>query len=480
MSHTPSPSFKGRQVCASTSLLAVVLLGGLSLGSGCGSKSAGAACTGLGPEADKLCIETEVCESVQGGDSKCFPPVLIQGSIFDLTSSAAIADARIIAIDPSGAAASSVASSAVDGTYSLRIPSTRNADGSVIAKDYTLRADASGYQSFPGGIRPALPIKVMGTPTDKGLVITSSLTSIGLAALPTASRGVIAGSVDGPIRDGILISGGGSTAISDLNGTFVLFNVTPGAVTVRGYASGVQLNPASTTVPDGGRVEGITLSPSAAPLSTVSGAIQFPSPGNCGTTSVLLVLAETFNTTLERGEVPRGLRAANVAGAYSIANVPDGNYKVLAAFENDSCVRDPSAIGGTAIPSIVVPAAGGVRTVPVTSFKVTGALDVRSPGKDQPEPVQSVTPSFIWADDSSENHYELRVFDSLGTLIYSQLNVPSVSGSADVTAVYPAPPAAPALVPGAYYQFRATSISNGGAPISRTEDLRGVFYLPRP
>jgi hypothetical protein len=72
------------------------------------------------------------------------------------------------------------------------------------------------------------------------------------------------------------------------------------------------------------------------------------------------------------------------------------------------------------------------------------------------------------------------VFDSLGQLIYSSLSVPGVSGSSDVKAVYPAPPAAPALVPGAYYQFRATSISQGGAPLARTEDLRGVFYLPKP
>jgi hypothetical protein len=28
-----------------------------------------------------------------------------------------------------------------------------------------------------------------------------------------------------------------------------------------------------------------------------------------------------------------------------------------------------------------------------------------------------------------------------------------------------------------YYQFRATSFKLGGAPISRTEDLRGVFVV---
>ena len=55
--------------------------------------------------------------------------------------------------------------------------------------------------------------------------------------------------------------------------------------------------------------------------------------------------------------------------------------------------------------------------------------------------------------------------------------VPGVSGNPDVQFTYPG---TPALVPGAYYQFRATSISAGGSALSRTEDLRGVFYLPKP
>ena len=33
----------------------------------------------------------------------------------------------------------------------------------------------------------------------------------------------------------------------------------------------------------------------------------------------------------------------------------------------------------------------------------------------------------------------------------------------------------PALKAGMIYQFRATSIKNGGSPISLTEDLKGVF-----
>jgi hypothetical protein len=46
-----------------------------------------------------------------------------------------------------------------------------------------------------------------------------------------------------------------------------------------------------------------------------------------------------------------------------------------------------------------------------------------------------------------------------------------VSGSKTVEVVYEGP----ALEPGLLYQFRATSIKGGGSPLSRTEDLRGVF-----
>lgn len=476
MAYILSLSSARNRVWRSASPLLALLCGGL-MGSCGNSKQAGASCDLMAAEPNSSCIETEVCEPVQGAQATCFPPVTIQGSVFDLTTSTPIADARVLARDPLGAAASNIAVTAMDGTYSLRIPSTRNPDGSVVAMSYTLRADASGYQSFPGGVRTALPVAVMGMPTAQGLVISSSLTALGLAALPAMPRGSIAGSISAPIKNGVLVAGGGSTAISDLAGNFVMFNVTPGPVTVRGYAAGEQLTPAMVTVADAMRTEGAVLSAASTPLGTVTGSIQFPDPGSCGGTSVLLILDETFNTTLERGESPRGLRAGNVNGAYSIADVPDGSYKVLAAFENDSCVRDPSATGGTAIPKIVLPGTGGTRTISVTSFKVTGALAVRSPGMEQPEAITSSMPVFTWADDKSEDHYELRVYDSLGKELYNNTAVPGVSGSPDVKYTYPG---TPALVPGAYYQFRATSISTGGAPLSRTEDLRGVFYLPKP
>jgi hypothetical protein len=142
---------------------------------------------------------------------------------------------------------------------------------------------------------------------------------------------------------------------------------------------------------------------------------------------------------------------------------------VLAAFENDKLVRDPdTSIGNTATLHIVV--AG--TPVDAGNFKVTEALNVVRPGATQVE--TAVMPlTLVWADDSSEDRYLVEVFDNFGTKIWFNDNVPSAKGSQDVSVPY----GGPALTSGGYYQFRATSMKDG-VPISRTEDLLGVFVAP--
>src|SRR5262249_25891577 len=112
---------------------------------------------------------------------------------------------------------------------------------------------------------------------------------------------------------------------------------------------------------------------------------------------------------------------------------------------------------------------GGARSRLASSFKITGALPVIGPGADKLE-VVSGTPMFGWGDDTSEDHYELRVFDAFGNKVWEDLAVPRGAG-ANVSVTY----GGPALQPGMIYQFRATSIKKGGTAISTTEDLRGVF-----
>jgi hypothetical protein len=157
-----------------------------------------------------------------------------------------------------------------------------------------------------------------------------------------------------------------------------------------------------------------------------------------------------------------------VSGDFSISGVPDGKYVVLAAFETDFLVRDPdTCIGGTEIVTVTVKGSD----VPLAeSFKITGALDVVSPDKEQ---VISGTPTFVWEDDSSEDTYAIEVYDAFGTLVWEDPAVPGVSGNANVTVTY----AGPALTPGMVYQYRATSIRKNACPIARTEDLRGTFKV---
>jgi hypothetical protein len=93
-----------------------------------------------------------------------------------------------------------------------------------------------------------------------------------------------------------------------------------------------------------------------------------------------------------------------------------------------------------------------------------------TPGADVAEEVTG-TPTFAWADDSSEDQYLVEVFDSFGQLVWS-MTAPSVSGGMPSLAY-----AGPALQPGVYYQWRVTS-SKGTCNLSRSEDLRGVFYTP--
>jgi len=88
-------------------------------------------------------------------------------------------------------------------------------------------------------------------------------------------------------------------------------------------------------------------------------------------------------------------------------------------------------------------------------------------------------PILVWGDDSSEDYYDVRVFDAFGDEVWSSLMLPGVSRSATASVQYEGP-----LEPGMYYNFRVTSWrapdGEEPSPIAATEDLRGVFYLPAP
>ncbi len=437
-----------------------------------------------------FCDAGLTCAEVTGGEHRCFEPVVFRGDVSDSSNGDPVAEAQVIAINAEGVAVSDVAITDADGSYELPVPVARDEDGAPVDATFTLRASADLYQPFPSGIRVALPISSKDATLDApSYVVDSALTDITLIPLDAEGLHSITGQVmalDGSHSEvgGVLVvasgDGGAISAISDKSGNFTIFNVPEGSYTVSGYAADIQLESDSVTV-DADDVDDVELLERSLGTTRVSGNIQIVNaPGNAQT-SVILVVEDTFDPDAASGEVPRGLRAPksgapNVDGDFVIEGVPEGRYVVLAAYENDDLVRDPDTnIGGTGFVSVEI-SADQPEVSLSESFKVTEALEIFSPGVDAPESV-STRPTLTWADDSSEDWYEVRVFNAFGDEVWQNLMVPSVSGKSEVTLDYEGP-----LDPGMYYQFRVLSWRQPGngdaAPISASEDLRGVFFMP--
>ena len=436
------------------------------------------------------CTDTTVCEEVEGGQPTCFAPFLVKGTVFDMVTDKGIAGATVVGLDANGAARSLVTRSNADGSYAMSVPIKRTPDGKPLKESITLRVAAAGYQGFPFPPRAALPVD-LGTATAEAgsWFVKNAATDVGLLALPGGAAGLatIQGRVDPAGAGGVLVvalQGGKAvaTAVSGSaadtpSGAFILFNVPRGAITLEGYRAGMQITPQSITVA-ADLVKDVVLVSTTGGLGTVSGSVSMVNAPGGSVTSVLLVLESTFDEQAVRGESPAGLRAGGVSGAFTIDAVPPGKYVVLAAFENDNLVRDPDqTIGGTAIVHVAVPQGGGPVSLP-EGFKVTGALGVVSPGAEGVERINTATPTFVWNDDSSEDGYEVRVYDAFGNKVHENLDVPRVTGSPTVSYTWNGA----TLQPGMVYQFRALSWRAKGAgrtSISTTEDLRGVFeYRP--
>lgn len=445
---------------------------------------------------EPFCTDELTCAEMQSGGHRCYAPVLLVGTVRDTSDGSAIGGAHVIGIDAEGSAATTVSKTSADGQYELALPVPRDDDGRPLDVAFTLDGSAQGYQPFPSGVRVALPISTgEAVEQDGRFVVESALTEIGLIPLPGGERHTISGTIRAAETDAegrpvsnvtgvLVVASDGSlsfSATTDRDGTFTIFNVPNGDYEVGAYAAGLQVTTESVGV-NGEPVEGVTLNEDDRRTVTVSGNVQIVNAPGGAQTSVILVVAATFDPDAARGEVPRGLRAPrtgvpDVSGDFEIAGVPDGDYVVLAAYENDDLVRDPDTnIAGTDFVHLRVDADDGASLSISESFKVTEALAVVGPGAEGPEAVNDA-PTLTWADDSSEDWYEVRVFDAFGDEVWSDLDVPSVSGKGSVTVDYGGP-----LDPGMFYQFRVLSWRQPGngmaAPISATEDLRGVFYVP--
>lgn len=437
------------------------------------------------PQQSDTCQEDLSCEPLASGTGNvCGAPLTLRGAVHDALAQEALGGARVIALNAEGAPVSDVAISGADGRYELRVMAARNRDGSVAADaSWTLSASAQGYQPFPAGPRPAVPISGQQAGGEQPLIEAAN-TAVSLLPLANAADlpHTIAGTLAGEEAGGALVIAEGAPApapytIVARDGTFVLFNVPAASLEVAAYKRSQQFERATADTRVGS-VSSVYLGLSAEGLGAVAGNVNIVNAPGGSLTSVVLVPESVFDPALQRGPVPFGLRAPeppalpSVNGAFAVDGIPRGRYVVLAAFENDLLVRDPdTSIGGTNLQRVTV--ADGEAVTMAESFKITEHLAIVGPGADGPEAV-SAAPVFRWADDSSEDRYELELYSALGDLVWADRAVPSVSGSETVSHTYDGP----ALLPGMIYQFRVTSFrDHRGSPaaISRSEDLRGVF-----
>src|SRR5262249_6982634 len=142
---------------------------------------------------------------------------------------------------------------------------------------------------------------------DGHYTLQTPTTVIALDAIDASALGTVSGTVKPANAGGTLVVAGGASGIADPNGAFTVFNVPAGSQEVRGYLSGLQLAPATANVNAGAETTGVVLDADAGALATVSGSLSFVN-ATAHTTSVVLVVKSTYNTALQRGEVPRGLR----------------------------------------------------------------------------------------------------------------------------------------------------------------------------
>jgi hypothetical protein len=492
---TPSASFPGiLERTVNTRLLAILALATAAATAGCGSSNDSNTCD-LATRGG--CASGTACEAVQGGSTtsgQCFQPVVLTGQVYRLADKAGVAGARVVALDVNRAPVTEVAVSGTDGTYSLQVPATRQANGAPVAQEITLRADAPGYKSFPSGIRVAVPVDLSAAVAGSGRYgLQSSLTNLGLDT--TAAGATIHGKVASPPVSGALVvaepSGGGAgqTAIAATDGSYAIYNLAAGDWTVTAYAKGANYSPAAVATLGATEDRLENLSVKNTTTATVTGSFQPTGQNQPASlnTSAILVVRSTYSAAIDRGDAPPALRAGGLTSpSFSIDGVPDGQYVVLAAFENDGYVRDLSGIGGTA--PVDVSVVNGVMTSAAQSFKITGAitLGTDASGTSPITPVSATapqlgdvwnatgaTPTFSWLSYSSAHAYQVSVVDDRGNEIWAPARVNDTPGTMSI--VY----AGPALVAGSTYQVRLFAFDNGGNQISRTEDLKGIFtYQP--
>lgn len=196
--------------------------------------------------------------------------------------------------------------------------------------------------------------------------------------------------------------------------------------------------------------------PAPARGTTVTGEVVFVDAGDAAVTTVILA-PESFDPEGFHESAPSGPRAVAVTGAWTIRDVPAGTYLVIAGYERDGLVLDPS----TPSPKVVVSGDAGETVTVASPQKLVRALPLVT---IRP---MSTAPAITFVDGEGEDAYEVSIVDWQGKTVYLDAR-PASSSNANVMFETDAGLAVPLR-----YRFRVTA-KKAGATATQTEDLAAI------
>ncbi|MTI39590.1 carboxypeptidase-like regulatory domain-containing protein [Fulvivirga lutimaris] len=396
----------------------------------------------------------------------------LKGIITDGSSTDLLADASVIVFNADDNAPVASLLSDGDGVYSIDLEEG-NYFVKVYRQDY-LSVPAPGLSSIPFSI-------VVGQTTENDITLfPSNDTNVGFISGTVAAGG-------NAVPGALVVASNGTNAfsgVSDADGKFVIFNVTSGSYTVSAWLAGYNSDniPVSVTTDSEATNTSVSLTQNAS--GSLSGQVRNISAGNIDV-DVALVHPITRET------IP-GLIGRTTSQAYSLSNIPDGEYIARATFENDNRVMDPDRIFKFGEPQVTM--TGAAESI---DFDITNSITVNDPTNDAsttaPMEITSTTPTFSWTAYSSTSDYVIEVtdattgqviwggFDTSGADPVKNIVIPSSSTSIDFNEDSNA--SISALEVGKVYRWRVFASKNdqnsptGWTLISASEDQLGLIKI---
>lgn len=403
-----------------------------------------------------------------GGGNDAPPTGTLRVTVVDGLTASPVRDATVLLVEGStGSPLGSTLATDPDGAISTKLPTVA----------VLVRVVAQGYAPVPPSNVDPLPVQVREDETSEVRVQVFGLAS----SEPLGWATGFVRDAAGQIVPGALVvadvAGTFRSTTTDSDGGFMLHNVPAGTASITAWKAGLNF-PAvdGVQVLAGQETPDVLLTASTVPTNVVSGSVSFLAVEN-GVTDITITHPGTH-------EVIPGLRTFNsTANQFSLTDVPNGTFDIVASLDNDGFVLDPDRIVKFGTPTILV--AGSPVTV---DFDVTDSVPLLRPADNEeiPLPATDADLVFSWMAYPSTSDYVVEVVNESGEVIWGGFAADgtkkvtttgtSIGFNEDETATAP-------LEVGRYYQVRIYASKDdrqqpgGYTLISSTEALRGVFRV---